>query len=85
MGQTDTIMIGFLALLFPAVLMLFMLGMERLEEPLTRVAVERDVETFLDQADSEELDTFVREGTERALKRFRLRRRKRAGSARRRV
>jgi hypothetical protein len=71
MGQTGAIMIGFLVLLFPVLLMLFMLGMERLEEPLTRVAVERDVEQFLDHADSAELDTFVREGTDTALKRFR--------------
>jgi hypothetical protein len=74
-------MIGFLVLLFPVGLMLFMLGMERLEEPLTRVADERDVEEFLDHANREELDTFVREGTESALSTFsgRLARRVRRG------
>ncbi len=76
-------MIGFLALLFPVLLMLFMLGMERLEEPLTRVAVERDVELFLDKADAQELDTFVLEGTDKALRRFRLRLRRRPGQPRR--
>lgn len=64
-------MIGFLFLLFPVLLLLFMLGMERLEEPLTRVAVERDVEHFLDQADASELDTLVREGADTAVWRFR--------------
>lgn len=71
MGHTDSTMIGFLFLLFPVLLMLFMLGMERLEEPLTRVAVERDVEHFLDQADACELDTLVREGADTAVWRFR--------------
>jgi len=68
-----TTMIGFLVLLFPVLLMAFMLIMERIEEPLTRVADERDVQQFLDQANPEELDTFVREGTDSALRRFRAR------------
>ncbi|HEY2041680.1 MAG TPA: hypothetical protein VGH11_03305 [Jatrophihabitans sp.] len=66
-------MIGFLVLLFPVLLMAFMLIMERIEEPLTRAAAERDVEDFLDHANPEELDTFVREGTDSALSRFRSR------------
>jgi hypothetical protein len=37
------------------------------------VAVERDIEQFLDDASPEELDTFVREGTDSALRRFRKR------------
>ena len=66
-------MIGFLVLLFPLLLLAFMLVMERIEEPLTRVAEERDVVEFLDHANRDELDTFVREGTESALTRFRSR------------
>lgn len=66
-------MIGFLVLLFPVLLMAFMLFMERIEAPLTRSAPERDVEEFLDHANTAELDTFVREGTDSALKRFRTR------------
>ena len=66
-------MIGFLVLLFPVLLMAFMLIMERIEEPLTRAAAERDVEEFLDHANPEELDAFVREGTESAISRFRSR------------
>lgn len=74
-------MIGLLALLFPFVLLGFVLFMERVEEPLNRVAVERDIEHFLEDASDEELQTFVTEGTDSALKRFRqrigLRRRRR--------
>jgi hypothetical protein len=66
-------MIGLLVLLFPIVLLLFMLFMQRVEEPLNKFAVERQIEEFLDEANPDELDTFVREGTESALKRFRQR------------
>jgi hypothetical protein len=66
-------MIGFLVVLFPFVLLGFVLFMERVEEPLSQVAVEREIEEFLDTASREELNTFVREGTESALKRFRQR------------
>jgi hypothetical protein len=66
-------MIGFLVLLFPVLLLIFMLVMERIEEPLTRVALERDVEDFLEHANPEELSTLVREGPDTALSRFRSR------------
>jgi hypothetical protein len=66
-------MLGFLVLLFPLLLLGFLLVMERVEEPLSQVAVERDIEQFLDDANPEELDTFVREGTDSALSRFRQR------------
>jgi hypothetical protein len=66
-------MIGFLALLFPFVVLGFVLFMERVEEPLSRVAVERDIEEFLDGASQDELDAFVREGTDSAMARFRTR------------
>jgi hypothetical protein len=62
--------VAFLVFLFPLVLLGFMLFMGRVEEPLTRVAVEREIEQFLDSANPDELDTFVREGTESALTRF---------------
>lgn len=64
----------FLVLLFPVLLMAFMLIMERIEKPLTRVAEERQVEEFLDRASTDELDTLVREGTEPAIHRFQSRR-----------
>lgn len=66
-------MIGFLVLPFPFVLLAFMLLMERVEVPLSRVAVEREIEQFLDDANPDELDAFVREGTDSALSRFRHR------------
>ncbi|UQX88161.1 hypothetical protein M6D93_17990 [Jatrophihabitans telluris] len=66
-------MVGLLVLLFPLLLMAFMLIMERIEKPLTRGATERQVEEFLDHANPDELDTFVREGTDSALSRFRAR------------
>jgi hypothetical protein len=66
-------MIGFLVLLFPFVLMGFVLFMERVEQPLNQVATEREIEQFLDDASRDELNTFVSEGTESALSRFRVR------------
>ena len=66
-------MIGFLLLLFPFVLLAFVMLMGRVEQPLSQIAVERQMEHFLDDANPEELDTFVREGTDSALSRFRLR------------
>lgn len=66
-------MLGLLALLFPFVLLGFMLFMGRVEEPLNQVAVERQMEEFLDTANPEELNTFVREGADSAIPRFRQR------------
>lgn len=66
-------MAGLLVLLFPVLLLAFMLIMARVEEPLNKVAVERQIEEFLDEANPDELDTFVREGPESALSRFRVR------------
>ena len=66
-------MIGFALLLFPFVLLGFVMLMGRVEEPLSQIAVERQIEQFLDDANPEELDTFVREGTDSALTRFRTR------------
>lgn len=78
-------MLGLLVLLFPLLLLGFMLFMERVEEPLNKVTSERDIEQFLDEANRAELDSFVREGTDSALRRFRDRvRRLRLPSARRR-
>jgi hypothetical protein len=67
------IMIGFTLLLFPFVLLGFVMVMGRVEEPLTQIADERDIEQFLDDANAEELDAFVLEGTDSALSRFRAR------------
>ena len=66
-------MIGFTLILFPFVVLGFVLLMERVEEPLSHLPNERDIEQFLDTANNSELDTFVREGSESALRRFRSR------------
>ena len=72
-------------LVIPLLLLSFMLLMGRVEEPLRREAPERDVEEFLDEANPQELETFVSEGTDSALTRFRnrlsVRRRGRVGAA----
>jgi hypothetical protein len=70
--MVDT-MIGFALLLFPFVLLGFVMVMGRVEEPLSEIAAERDIEQFLDDANAEELDVFVREGTDSALSRFQAR------------
>jgi hypothetical protein len=69
----DSTMAGLLVLLFPALLLGFLLFMGRVEEPLNRQAPEREIEEFLDDANPEELETFVKEGTDSALRRFRQR------------
>ena len=77
-------MIGLLVLGFPFVLLGFMLFMQKFEEPLSRGAVEHKVERFLDEATPAEMDTFVREGTDSALRRFTERRLRRRRPSRRR-
>jgi hypothetical protein len=70
-------MMVFLVLLIPLLLMVFALLMERLENRLhTSTMSEQDVEEFLDKAQPEEVNTFIREGWTRALATFRLRRKK---------
>lgn len=70
----------FLVLLFPLLLLVFAMLMERVESRLQNVSVtEEEVEQFLDQARPDEVNTFIREGLGRALDLFRLRRRPRRG------
>jgi hypothetical protein len=71
-------MATFLVLLFPLLLLVFAVLMERLESRLQNTSVsENEVEEFLDQERPEEVNTFIREGLGRALDLFRLRRRPR--------
>jgi hypothetical protein len=71
-------MTAFLVLLFPLLLLIVAVLMERLEARLQNVSVtENEIEEFLDQARPEEVNTFIREGLTRALDIFRLRRRPR--------
>ena len=69
-GYPEAIMAGLLVLGFPFLILGFVLFMGKVEESLRRQAPERDVEEFLDEANPDELDTFVREGTDSALSRF---------------
>jgi hypothetical protein len=63
-------------ILFPPLLIAFLLFMERVEEPLRRPAGPREVAEFLGSATPGEVDTLARSGIRRAL--FRWRRRKRS-------
>ncbi|MBD0863265.1 hypothetical protein IA539_19005 [Gordonia sp. zg691] len=66
---------GLAALLFPAVLMLFAMGMDKVQARIDRSAVTRDdVEDFLESADSTNVDTLAREGMPAALDELRTRR-----------
>ena len=66
-------MVGFALVLFPFGLLAFVLLMGRVERPLSRYNGEREVARILDTANREELDTFVQEGTDSALRRLRNR------------
>lgn len=66
----------FLVLLIPIGVLGFALLMERLEHRLhTGSMSEQEVEEFLENAQPDEVSTFVREGWARALSRFRVRNR----------
>jgi hypothetical protein len=73
-----TTMTAFLVLLIPLLLMLFALLMERVEHRLRSPSVsEGEVEQFFDQAQPDEVDTFIREGWSGALAVFGRRRKPR--------
>lgn len=59
-----------LGLLMPVFLLLLMLAMEHVERPLRREAVSEQLETFLDTARPDEVETFVTEGYAPALERY---------------
>lgn len=65
-----------IALLLPFVLLALMLGMERVERPLRADATGEQLESFLDTARPDEVDTYVREGFAAALDRYWRRRRR---------
>lgn len=69
-------MAGLLVVFFPLFLLAFLLFMERVEEPLRRDAVGTDVEEFLDNASSEDVNNVFRYGVRRSLERWRNRRRR---------
>ncbi|MFD1814723.1 hypothetical protein [Rhodococcus gannanensis] len=68
---------GLAVVLFPVLLMLFALAMERVEFRLRRLTVrEQEVQEFLDKASHDDVATLAQEGLPRALARFHLRRRR---------
>jgi hypothetical protein len=67
--------IGLLVLLFPVLLLGFMLFMQRVEEPLNRSDPSRDIERMLDERDPGDMEVLVSEGTDSALRRYHSRRR----------
>jgi hypothetical protein len=61
-------------ILFPPLLIAFLLVMERVEEPLRRPASPREVSEFLNTATPAEVDTLASSGIRRALFFWRRRR-----------
>ena len=75
MGDNDPVPVLLLGLLLPVLLLLLMLAMERVERPLREESVTEQLETFLDSARPDEVETFVSEGFAPALERYWRRRR----------
>ena len=67
-------MVALIVILFPPLLIAFLLVMERVEEPLRRPASQREVSEFLSSATPDEVGTLARSGIRRALFRWRRRR-----------
>jgi hypothetical protein len=59
-----------LAMVFPLLMLLALVGMERVERPLYVDEIELQLEGFLDTASSEEVETFVALGFKPALDRY---------------
>ena len=68
-------MVALSVILFPPLLIAFLLVMERVEEPLRRPIGPREVTEFLNTATPGEVDTLASSGIRRALLRWRHRRR----------
>ena len=69
--------VAVIVILFPPLVIAFLLVMERIEEPLRRPATGREVAEFLSTATPGEVDTLATSGIRRALTRWRRRRRPR--------
>jgi hypothetical protein len=67
--------VALIVILFPPLLIAFLLVMERVEEPLRRPTSQREVEDFLGTATSGEVGTLANSGVRRAMSRWRARRR----------
>jgi len=69
--------VALIVILFPPLLIAFLLIMERVEEPLRRPTSQREVEDFLGTASAGEVGTLANSGIRRAMSRWRSRRRSR--------
>ena len=69
-------MVALIVILFPPLLIAFLLVMERVEEPLRRPTSQREVEEFLGTATAGEVDALAQSGIRRAMSRWRRRRRR---------
>ncbi|SFK89893.1 hypothetical protein [Geodermatophilus ruber] len=74
-------MVALIVILFPPLLIAFLLVMERVEEPLRRPTGSREVAEFLTTATPGEVDTLTTSGIRRAMSRWRRRRRARTRPA----
>jgi hypothetical protein len=69
-------MVALVVILFPPLLIAFLLVMERVEEPLRRPPSRPEVSEFLESASPEEVELLNTSGIRRALGRWRRRRQK---------
>jgi len=67
-------LVALIVILFPPLLIAFLLVMERVEEPLRRPTGPREVAEFLSSASPGEVDTLAHSGIRRAMARWRWRR-----------
>ncbi len=70
-------MVALIVILFPPLVIAFLLVMERVEEPLRRPTSQRQVEEFLATATRGDVDALANSGIRRAMDRWRGRRRDR--------
>ncbi|SDO87481.1 hypothetical protein SAMN05660199_02737 [Klenkia soli] len=67
-------MVALVVILFPPLVIAFLLIMERVEEPLRRPTSQRQVEEFLASATPADVDALASSGIRRAMDRWRGRR-----------
>ena len=67
-------MVALIVILFPPLVIAFLLVMERVEEPLRRPTSQRQVEEFLATATPGDVDEQAHSGIRRAMDRWRRRR-----------
>ncbi len=75
-------MVALIVILFPPLVIAFLLVMERVEEPLRRPTSQRQVEEFLASATPGDVDELASSGIRRAMERWRGRRTQRTAAAR---